>query len=576
MNTRFIFIALVIFISGMGFSQPQLSFRLTNPGFSQEPYPVFSFDVEIMADQAGTFHRDLQLYINFNAEAFGENIVANNNVTCTPLGLMNDHYSIVNFTDNSFSTFAIITEAIEELYQIGNYSAFNEVSTDYLGLFHIEIKVSNADVPHEVDFDELLMNGGQFFQDTLTTAPFLYATENNYSNEIYDFQMIGQKIIIPQGWSGISSFMNADTDNIETLFAPILTNLIILQNSSGMYWPGQNVNTLGVWNTYEGYQIKVADDVELSISGTRTLDRSLALENGWNLIPVLSECNADIADIFAGSNVIIVKEVAGWRVYWPEFGIHTLQVLEPGKAYFVLMEAGEVIVFPECDGLKDGQNLTGLHPARAGLSGLIPWQISKPSAITLTIAIPALAVSEIQRGDVIGAFDESGKCYGLALWVNKNTSITLFGDDPTTIVKDGFAEGELLNFKLIENESGQEHNLEVVFDESLPNADYRFHNNGLSALASLKVSATGFGNLSSLARPQIIPNPAKDEFILKLANVGQIDGTMRILALDGRPMGEYKIQYTETSIDVSSLKAGVYLLEINVNDTSFVERLIKY
>jgi len=164
----------------------------------------------------------------------------------------------------------------------------------------------------------------------------------------YNFYL--QQILnIPVGWSGISTFISPEDDNVEQMFDPIINDLIILQNASGMFYPEENINTLDNWNVNEGYMIKVADTVELFISGTRESNLSLQLVAGWNLIPVLSECDVDIAELFNGTDLIIIKEVAGWGIFWPEFGINTLGALKSGKAYFVFMENEGEITFPECE-----------------------------------------------------------------------------------------------------------------------------------------------------------------------------------------------------------------------------------
>ncbi len=153
-------------------------------------------------------------------------------------------------------------------------------------------------------------------------------------------------IILPEGWSGISSFIVPFNKNIEDIFEPIINELIILQNESGIYWPDQNVNTLGTWETHAGYKIKVANEVELTYTGIPDSNKTISLSEGWNLIPVLSENNVDVVELFAGNNRVMVKEVAGWRIYWPEKSINTLGYLEPGKAYFVLIYNETQITFP--------------------------------------------------------------------------------------------------------------------------------------------------------------------------------------------------------------------------------------
>jgi len=44
----------------------------------------------------------------------------------------------------------------------------------------------------------------------------------------------------------------------------------------------------------------------------------------------------------------VVKEIAGDGIYWPSMNINTLDVLKPGKAYFVRASADVTVTFPEC------------------------------------------------------------------------------------------------------------------------------------------------------------------------------------------------------------------------------------
>jgi len=161
-----------------------------------------------------------------------------------------------------------------------------------------------------------------------------------------------QQIELPQGWSGISSNIVPGTANLDSMFQDVIDDLVILQNASGVFWPEQNINTLGTWNSHEGYQIKMAEANNLSISGTIENNKTLQLNEGSNLIPVLSECAVNVSDLFSGKDVSIVKEVAGWNVYWMEFGINTLDFLEPGKSYYVLMNSADSITFPDCPNKK--------------------------------------------------------------------------------------------------------------------------------------------------------------------------------------------------------------------------------
>jgi spore germination protein YaaH len=378
-----------------------------------------------------------------------------------------------------------------------------------------------------------------------------------------------------QGWSGISSFIIPDDENVELLFEPISDFLTILQNSNGVFWPGENVNTIGNWNTHEGYKIKVTNAVDLAISGLRETNKTLELSAGWNLIPVLSECAMDVEALFAGKDLVMVKEVAGWNLYWPDYGINTLGAMLPGKAYFVLMGSAGEIVFPECGGAKGNLtgfgNLTGLDAIQA------PWPTTQPTTSTHSVAVPAGVAGELfKTGDIIGVFDQQSNCSGLGIWQGESTAITLFGNDATTGAKDGFAEGESLQFRLYRPDSGEKFDLEITFDQSLPNPEPVFATNGLSAISEIKVSATGVGISEVQNQIQIIPNPASEEFLLVLPAKDFSTARLEIFRADGQFIQTKTLTSKETRVDISNLSTGVYIVKVEMDGQRFTKRLVKY
>jgi PKD repeat protein len=387
-----------------------------------------------------------------------------------------------------------------------------------------------------------------------------------------------QVLNIPAGWSGISSFIIPAQDSIQSILFPIYSNLIILQSEFGFYWPGENINTILNWNTYLGYKIKVSSNVGLTITGSNAINKNLSLDEGWNLIPVLSECAVIVDELFFGKDVVVIKDIVGEGIYWPLFGINSLMTLNPGKAYFVLMGSAGEIMFPECDGFKLDQsgNLTGFDPARAGLSGLT-WPATQPTTSTHSVAVPAGVAGELfQAGDIIGVFDQEGNCSGLGIWQGESAAVTLFGNDPTTTVKDGFAEGESLQFRLYRTDSGEEFDLEVTFDQSMPNTETVFATNGLSAISGIKMSAIGKTISGAQDQIRIIPNPAKDEFLLVLPAKDFSKARLEIYRADGQFIQTKTLTTKETRVDINNLTAGVYLLKVEIDGRQFTKRLVKY
>lgn len=160
--------------------------------------------------------------------------------------------------------------------------------------------------------------------------------------------IVQQNILIPQGWSGFSSYVHPDNPNVTDIFLPVQNEMVILYNQQGMYYPSQLVNTLGSFDNQSGYIAKFNQQTTLTITGTQLPNPSLVLNAGWNLIPVLSECPVGIEAFFENQDVTVVKEAAGPKMFWPQMGILTLSELLPGNSYYVLMNTSSVINFPNC------------------------------------------------------------------------------------------------------------------------------------------------------------------------------------------------------------------------------------
>jgi hypothetical protein len=140
--------------------------------------------VEVKADVGTSFHRDLQVYFDYNTAGFGSDIVANAKVSVTPLVLMSTHYVVVNSADNTGSKFAVITEAVNEMTQSGSATYFNAMPTTFTGLLQITIDIADNTETAGIAFDQTLMNGGQYYQDLVTTDPIKYADPCLYDNDL--------------------------------------------------------------------------------------------------------------------------------------------------------------------------------------------------------------------------------------------------------------------------------------------------------------------------------------------------------------------------------------------------------
>nr|NQU92629.1 right-handed parallel beta-helix repeat-containing protein [Bacteroidota bacterium] len=336
----------------------------------------------------------------------------------------------------------------------------------------------NAGITVTYDENTLgLMRSGEI---TVTAPGGLLPVVVTISQDVRPFQIVS----LPAGWSGLSSYVMPGDVTIENVYGDILDKLVIAITEDGIFYPAYNVNTISNWEQHSAYKVKTNTAVDLNIKGgVLEGERTLQLDYGWNLIPVVSACPADVETLFAPvvNDLFIVKDVAGYGVYWPEMGINSLGTLNPGKAYYVLMGNAASVTFGDCN-----KSAPLRHAAIQNLSGLVPWPLSRPTGSTHSFAILSSAIKDFEEGSIIGAFDQAGNCWGAMICGNEASCLSTFGDDTYSEQKDGFVAGEKMLFKVYWPSIGDEYEITAEYDQSLPNANGKFADNGLSVI-------TGFG-----------------------------------------------------------------------------------
>jgi hypothetical protein len=395
----------------------------------------------------------------------------------------------------------------------------------------------------------------------------------------YNFYL--QQILnIPAGWSGISSYLDPMNKGVEVIFAPYQSDFIILASMEGVYFPLQNINTIGDWDYHTGYQVKAANPFEVTLAGTRIHspgdmkspgEYTLALTQGWSLLPVLSPCDVDVAGLFAPvvANLDIVKDVAGWGVYWPAMNINTIGSLHPGKAYFVRTSGDVEVTFGGCEKKDNGNGIPTLTGFET-LSGLGLVTVT-PTPSSHTIAIRPEVLKNLEPGTIIGIFDQAGTCHSLSPASDETHCLTAFGQDQISSQANGFQEGDPFIIKILNPETGDDFLAEAEYDLSLPNAG-NFVQNGLSAIKSLKTTGTGNFGESQIAI-SVYPNPSTSVFNISLSEQvsdlkWEVTGAYGALILEGNSG-----QNTFT-IDLSTLPIGIYYLKMDIGGLRVVKKLV--
>jgi len=158
-----------------------------------------------------------------------------------------------------------------------------------------------------------------------------------------------QIIQIPAGWSGISSFVLPLNPAFAAVMSPVANNLIVAKNMMEVYWPEFGINTIGNFDPANGYMVKMNAPAALPIIGFEFENKTISLTAGWNILPVLSGVNVNAQLLIGqlGNKLIIVTEIAGTGIIWPEEGIYTIPFLIPGKAYMIKISSPGFFTFPD-------------------------------------------------------------------------------------------------------------------------------------------------------------------------------------------------------------------------------------
>lgn len=212
----------------------------------------------------------------------------------------------------------------------------------------------------------LVSIGGKKYSGTIPFAPVgttvrYYLSAADQSNRREKHPFIGQAdphtftiapthkhyITLNSNWTGISTHL-IPFDQLQQIFAPVTGQLILVQRGTDLWWPSMGVNTLTRWNEKDCLLVKTIGSVQIEVLALQQASKTFQLKSGWNNLPVLSATPVSVEQLFNNwtNQVIIVKEMAGWRLWWPEQQINTIGQLIPGRAYQVKVTQPFQVVFP--------------------------------------------------------------------------------------------------------------------------------------------------------------------------------------------------------------------------------------
>ncbi len=409
-------------------------------------------------------------------------------------------------------------------------------------------------------------NGNSFERtaEILVSAPGALNPEETFTLTQEATGLICDQVVsIPENWSLISSFINPNSLLMEDIFVDLNDIVTIIIGENGIYWPAYNINTIGDWNTHNGYKIKMMESGTLCINGAPVENKTVNLPVGVSYLPVLSEVGVDVELIFSQieDELNFAFDIVDGLIYWPAGGLYNLNILEPGKAYLLgMLEAGSV-TFPATDGKGySGQNQ---------LSQVVgaPWQTNNTGVAHL-ISVQANALSQLNADDIIAVMNSEDQCVGITQYEGntQNLSLVVYGNDFTTETIDGMVDNEMMNFVIYSPDSKQQVDVVPVWNNSMSHTN-RFAENGLSAITGFKATAINDELLNNIT---IYPNPNAGLFNIEGVNQ-KVD--IQILNSTGQLIKTLTTDQA-TEINLSNFAKGIYYLKLVSDKGIRIEKII--
>ncbi|OYT13405.1 MAG: hypothetical protein B6I19_05305 [Bacteroidetes bacterium 4572_114] len=381
-------------------------------------------------------------------------------------------------------------------------------------------------------------------------------------------------------WWGISSYLEPDMNSVSDVMDPLVLvpgsqHLVRMFNEQGQYyWPEQNppINNIGDWASV-GYKIKTKNSPAcLPIYGDSLTDQIFVVDGTYTFLPVLTNVPVDIDDLF-GSHINDILLIFDWPTgdLWTQV-YSDFEELLPGRSYLLVNRTDNsyTIEFPDFDPAAP-------HIFPSSMDNIVmnrsPWNDVKNTSQPHLLMFADEALIDLMPGDIIGAFNGSDECFGMAEYegVGSLYKLIAMGNDPYSKFIDGFKTGEAMKFKLYRPGVGISMDVTLGFDPEYPNYDGKFATNGVSRVIDLTMDVTSVNNFGNGNHINIFPNPA-----IESVNITSGMDMLSITILNhiGQKMLFKEVRGKASQINVSYCPTGIYFMRIETKDGNMVTRRI--
>jgi hypothetical protein len=407
-------------------------------------------------------------------------------------------------------------------------------------------------------------------------------------------------IVLPEGWSMISSFVQPSNAALDPLLADIQPRLEIMKNGAGqVYWPTYAVNTIGNWDIRHGYQIYMEAADTLTITGNAVAAEStpISLIDGVNIVAYLryTPMRADSAFTSIASSLTIVKNNTG-EVYWPSYGINSIGSLRPGQGYQVQVTGASTLTYPASSGpappsiftkqMTFGSGSVDISSTTLQVDGLaedppLPMHHVRSISNTGANAILLLHSADLSSGDEIAVWTPHRLLVGSGVMNQGRALITIWGDNSATEnLTDGAVEGEALSLTVWSDARQR--------DDPLTLTSITDGLTGTSVGTTLRYETDAVWVADVRRAEQIptaftlfqnYPNPFNPSSVIKYGLPFTARVSLEVYNILGQRVvtlvnGERQAGYHEVVFENSTLGSGIYFYRLSANEFTQTKKMI--
>lgn len=365
-------------------------------------------------------------------------------------------------------------------------------------------------------------------------------------------------ISMQEGWNTVSHNLHGGALDIVLIMEPLneLGILVLVKDGWGrIYYPLMNFIDIPFWNHWEGYQVQLNEDADLTFEGDlMPYNVPIELEEGWQIVTYLPNFPMDAETAFESlvtdDLLIIVKNDHG-RFYYPEFGFSNMPLCRPGKGYHIKLRDEGSLVYPR-------QRL--LDHAGGGFELPVHFPVVQPGGANMSVLL--LGDNNIDDGDEVACFDGNGKLLGSGVFMDGKCGLAAWGEQ---------SETEVLRFKLFR----KNHNR--IFDPKLEpiRVSSVYHRNYISVF-NVSVPNAAFTDELGLDF-KISPNPFNSYFEIHFSSAHEKEVDVSIYNLEGRRIAFRSVNgfsQDRIAFNTSGWSSGCYIIRLENRDLK-AERLIQ-